>query len=763
MNARKSRPGFQWPSTNSPIRSQINKSTVLQTPDIRRPSCSVSIPSSIQSKRLGEILSWQGERPPLHLHPALAARPRARSRSSRSNLSDILNSRDPNPPYMVLSANVGIAYNVSPGNAFGSEGFWATQGLCLEPKSGGQEERRRNSGDSWLSNFEELEDTTRDSADASAEDTRVLQPSYPRSDPKGSFFGTWGKRSREKARPRLSSDTCKSSVDFSPRREVVPPPKPFLLSLSAEASSFGSVSKEGFLGTTEPYESNRTSLDTYSASEASTKLDDKWFSGSTLVTVPSLVDCPLSTNDFSTSLPQSNTHRFCEAHPFIEFDIPNDPVLVAAHRETREAIIAYFRRGFGNVAPSPTLSNDSDNSVITVIPKPSTELVRPTLRAKASSFFKRAPVKPNQGTDEEFPSSPVKLSKMPKSVKSKKAKNDMNRPKSDFGPSSAIATSQRVLEASYGVLSQMYLEFERIKTPLHLYMTTKPYELELELLRHEVTEDLARDKYSIKTPSELEDFNHWVNLLNPRTWDHPDRQQNLHNPVAYEYETIFDQQRQSIVEMTHGRSKAECLKVPIVGMRLIWAMRYAEWAEKNHERAIEECEERVKATRCAEKLKPLRQGMSLEPSEPRLDVSSRKEGSNSAMSSFSSSSESDSSHDATTSPQGDDLVYQKLLKDIEHQELDSPVSPVFPVQDESPEEARKRRRGTVFTGVGFAAPHMPTRQMSAQEMAKEKWELELEQALEREKERQHEWELERQKYRGSRGSGKERRATFGSE
>jgi hypothetical protein len=442
------------------------------------------------------------------------------------------------------------------------------------------------------------------------------------------------------------------------------------------------------------------------------------------ITWKSMEDRPFHIDESLDAMGRQNNSQKEKKHPFPSFEMPQEPFLQEAYEHIRGMLIGYWHGrpiAYPKEQPAegnfdPAASSDSLEIISPGPPKP------PKLKSKQSRWRILSRSKSDQSdqgnepTDREDVGRSHSLANTPRLSKPliiKKQKKE-----SRWTPPAMGGTSQRALDISRTILRQMQVDFEALYYPgFKQYVSTRPFNIATEIADFDEREKDAVKEHSFSTWVDLQYPEDWIKLTDPEAWANP---RNLSDPSKYKFSTILDLQRQSI-EMTQRQSRGEVFSIPSCAMRLIWATRFVEWAVENHKKAVKEYEE----------LK-----------ERSMELIKESAASSPIKSSANSQSNSD-----------DDLTYPKLLMDIEKKAYDSETglpnfdsdvpSPVSPTsKDESPEEAKKRRRGTAFN-MGLVYSDNPPREaeviaqkVNTYEKERTSWEKELQQGLEAERQRQ---------------------------
>jgi hypothetical protein len=488
-----------------------------------------------------------------------------------------------------------------------------------------------------------------------------------------------------------------------------------------------------------------------------------------------------STDSFLKSLGRL-PGKLGQTHPFPDFETPEDHDIREAYYQVRDTLLAlWFSKGApGEIKSSTTEASPSTPSSVN---RPSESSEKPSLRKKASSFLRppidaspTPPVPPipdsierptlkkkgssfrlfNRQPSQDYKSSPIAGSLYGFSTVSLASPEAKTRSIEAGIPTSLAKApkTEQILVIAETTLIQLQKKFNFLKyDDFEDYVANKPFEQYSTLQNIVKEEELAVQKNTIPDPGSLQTFGTWLFPRDQTAWqdlETEDDIEDIDNPIRYVSCTILDQQRE-ILTMTRTRRKEKDLRLPLAGLRIMWAARFVEWATEQHETHlfIQAAQEAERAAARAQALKELHVGMNLPPPSTPDQFHTN-----------------DQDHDQyqyhPTSPlppdlsaDNDELLYAGLLKDIETQATTTPLnqtslnpspsdplSPTRTLRDEDPESAKKRRRRTAFNAGLVSAEPFPmelqevAQRVHAVEKVKSDWEHELERGLVAERERQ---------------------------
>lgn len=445
---------------------------------------------------------------------------------------------------------------------------------------------------------------------------------------------------------------------------------------------------------------------------------------------PSSEERSFSTNDFLKSMGRRLTVHLNQAHPFPDFEIPDDPIMKLAYWQVRSTLIEYFfsNGALQNDTPSHNIGA-STTSLLHSSPMgpPPGGSSRPSLRSKRSMFRMFSGNTSTLAVD--GPGLSVIKLKLDTTVTPSRKPIPFNWQKEEekedkWKTLDINDTSGRVLEITRAIFWQLQHEFGKSNYPTFTaYLTKAPKRIYSVIEDLDQDEEVAITQYTIRSRAQLQKTSSWQYIKDPKRHSDPAYQEDA---TKYEFDTILDQQRQSL-KMTHMRRKSKELEIPAAGYRLLWASKFVEWAEEHHENVllglIEEHEQ------VNTEIKPS------EPEEATYEVEKEDEGPiDPELSKFKFTSSSDDEDYDGSDDSEDSLTYVNVLKELQEEDNESeePLSPL-PTSPtnmlfESPDDAKKRRRRTAF--------NMGLRRANAEEEDKADWEETLRMGVEREKERQ---------------------------
>ncbi|KAF2654766.1 hypothetical protein K491DRAFT_693569 [Lophiostoma macrostomum CBS 122681] len=467
-----------------------------------------------------------------------------------------------------------------------------------------------------------------------------------------------------------------------------------------------------------------------------------------------------------------------ETHPFPDFETPEDDDIREAYYQVRDTLLAlWFSKGAAGEIRTSTEASPSTPSTVT---RHSESSERPSLRKKASSFLKppvdASPTPPmppiptsterpslkkkgssfrlfNRHPSQDYKTSPIGGSLYGFSTVSL-ASPEAKTKNIEAGISTSLAKApktEQILVLAEATLSQLQKKFNFLKyEEFGEYIANKPFEQYSTLQNLVDEEELAVQKNTVADLGSLRTFGTWLFPRDQEAWTDLETEEevgDIDDPVKYVSCTILDQQRE-ILTMTRTRRKEKDMRLPLAGLRIMWAAKFVDWATEEHDNRlfILAAQEQQREIARAQALKDLHVGMNLPPpyDEP----------------------ESPSVHELDSGD--DELLYAGLLKDIETQatatstpvDQTSPGGPLSPsLRDEDPESAKKRRRRTAFNAGLISAEPFPmelqevAQRVNAVENVKSDWEMELERGLVAERERQERERVDKEKRRSGKRSG----------
>lgn len=476
---------------------------------------------------------------------------------------------------------------------------------------------------------------------------------------------------------------------------------------------------------------------------------------------PSSSEQSFSAENFLKSLGRVVSVGYDTAHPFPKFETPNDGACREAYQQVRKLLIAFWH---SKVAPREsweTQISEMGNSVASLPLSSAPESSKqPSLRIKPSQWLKfgrkesEEDIESPAEKERDVSGSPFAISAMPKLPKSKKKKEkklkDDENDDEGFGPPEKDYTTERVWEITTTVLWQLQEDFnDRKLCNLSTYVTAKATTIPAMLADFDDIEVQAAKQYTITSRKHMENPDSWQYIKDPKAHEDPNY---LENASKYEFETVLDQQSQSLFMMRERRKRKE-ICVPAAGYRLIWATKFADWAANKWEDYLVEYQ-LAKEKAFEEYKKAKRNGLGTEVTAG--STSSRKSKRRPGLRIRTSSEESSNEEQAypgvlsskRPEEKGKDKEFPFLPVDtlnFEELDLDSPIFTTQPsptLEGESPKHVRMRRRKTTFNTTMMTPPipdqslAIPIKTINAATDDNGDWEEELRRGLEAEKERQ---------------------------